>query len=67
MKMMKNSMMIGDSSLDIKMAENAGMKGILLKTGVGGLDGKYEINPDMIEEDLLSAVEKILKSEEKYE
>lgn len=64
---LKKSMMIGDSSLDIKMAENAGMKGILLKTGVAGLDGKFEINPDMIEKDLLSAVEKILNSEKKHE
>ena len=55
--------MIGDSTLDIKMAENAGIKSVLVNTGQKGLDGKYEINPDIIAEDLLDAINKILIKE----
>lgn len=54
-----NSIVIGDSTLDIKMAENAGMKSVLLKTGEAGLDGKFEINPDLVAENLEDAVKKL--------
>lgn len=57
------SIMIGDSTLDIKMAENAGMQSILLKTGAAGLDGKYEISPTFIEDNLLLGVDRILKND----
>lgn len=57
---LSESIVIGDSTLDIKMAENAGMKSILVKTGQAGLDGKYEITPTEVAEDLNSAVNLIL-------
>lgn len=60
---LNESIMIGDSTLDIKMAENAGIKSVLVNTGQKGLDGKYEINPDIIAEDLLDAINKILIKE----
>ena len=47
------------------MAENANMKNILVKTGQAGLDNKYEVQPDEVAEDLLSAVKMIIKSEER--
>ena len=50
------SIMIGDTTLDIKMAENAGMKSILVLTGEAGKDQKYEIHPTVIADDLLDAV-----------
>ncbi len=62
---LSESIVIGDSTLDIKMGENAHMGSILVKTGVGGLDGKYEITPDDVEDDLLSAVDVILKQNNK--
>lgn len=57
---LSESIVIGDSTLDIKMAENAGIKSILVKTGVAGKDNKYEITPTYVEEDLLEAVNNIL-------
>ena len=54
------SIVIGDSTLDIKMAENAGMQSILVKTGQGGTDYKYQVNPTMVCEDLLDAVNNVL-------
>lgn len=57
---LSESIMIGDSTLDIKMAENAGVKSVLVKTGQAGIDGKYEIKPDIIAKDLNEAVKIIL-------
>lgn len=60
---LSKSIVIGDSTLDIKMAMNAGMDSILLNTGEKGLDGKYEIEPTYIAEDLLDAVNMYLDKE----
>lgn len=57
-----DSIVIGDSTIDIKMAENLGMKSVLLKTGVAGMDKKYSIHPDYIDDNLLSAVNRVLKN-----
>lgn len=62
---LSESIVIGDSTLDIKMAENAHIPSILVKTGQAGLDNKYEVTPNEIAEDLLSAVKIILKSNER--
>lgn len=65
---LSESIMIGDSTMDVKTAENAGMSSILVKTGVAGLDGKYNVSPTFVAEDLLDAVENhILKNERKKE
>ena len=56
-----SSIMIGDSTLDIKMAENAGMQSILLKTGQKGEDGKYQVSPTMVADDLNDAVDHFLE------
>lgn len=55
-----DSWMIGDMTIDIQTGINAGMKTILLKTGMAGGDGKYEVVPDYIAENLLDAVEYIM-------
>lgn len=61
---LENSIIIGDSTLDIKMAENAGnIKSILVKTGIGGCDNKYDVKPTMVCNDLLDAVKNILNIE----
>ena len=57
---LSSSTMIGDSTLDIKMAENAGMQSVLLKTGQKGEDGKYDVSPTLIAEDLNDAINKII-------
>lgn len=57
---LSSSIMIGDSTLDIKMAENARMQSVLLKTGQKGEDGKYEVSPTLIAEDLNDAINKII-------
>uniref|UniRef100_UPI003FEF99A5 HAD-IIIA family hydrolase n=1 Tax=Candidatus Onthocola sp. TaxID=3085646 RepID=UPI003FEF99A5 len=62
---LSESVVIGDSTLDIKMAENANMKSILVKTGQAGLDGKYDVTPTEVAEDLLDAVNIILTKEER--
>lgn len=64
---LSQSFMIGDSTLDIKLAENAGIRSVLVKTGVSGQDDKYEVKPDYVENDLLSAVKMIIKKGEKNE
>lgn len=52
---------IGDTTMDIQTGKNAGMKTILVKTGESGRDAKYDVQPDFIAENLLSAVNYILK------
>ncbi len=59
------SYVIGDRCSDIKMAHQAGMKGILVKTGYGRGDLEYvfprlSYQPDHVAEDLLGAVQRIL-------
>lgn len=59
---LNNSWVIGDGTIDIKMANNAGCKSVLVKTGVAGEDKKFpDAVADFIEDDLLSAVRRILK------
>ncbi len=63
---MGNSWVIGDRSTDIKMARRAGLKNILVKTGYGRGDLQYvfpelPFQPDHVAEDLLDAVEWILR------
>ena len=55
------SWFIGDRTVDIKTAKNSGIKSILVETGAAGNDGKYEIKPDYIKPNILSAVIHILE------
>lgn len=55
-----NSYIIGDTTIDIQTGKNAGLKTILLKTGLGGRDGRYDVKPDYIAANLLEAVKKII-------
>lgn len=59
---LKNSWMIGDKSLDIELGFNAGVKTALVLTGYGQNHlAELTRQPDIIAENLLQAVEKILK------
>lgn len=57
-----NAFFIGDTTTDIKTAINAGIRPILVKTGYGGKDGKFEVSPEYIAEDLLDAARYIIRN-----
>ena len=59
---LSESYIIGDSTLDIKLGENAGIKSVLVKTGQAGKDGKYSVVPDMESSNLLEAVNSIINN-----
>ena len=54
------SWMIGDSTADVLAAQTAGVRSILLETGMAGLDEKYSVLPDFIVPNLPLAVDFIL-------
>lgn len=56
-----NAFFIGDSTTDIKTAMNAGIRPILVKTGYGGKDGKFDVTPEYVAENLMDAVRYIEK------
>ncbi len=61
----KNSYVVGDSTRDMEMGFNAGARTVLVMTGYGrgnyeNLVGRWRRKPDLIAENLLEAVEKIL-------
>ena len=53
---------VGDRTADIKTGENAGCRTILVKTGKGGADGKYDVRPDYVCKNLLEAAKLIIKT-----
>lgn len=55
-----DSYMVGDSTIDIQTGKNAGLKTVLLKTGMAGTDGKYDIKADYEAVNLLEAINAIL-------
>jgi histidinol-phosphate phosphatase family protein len=58
---MGRSWMVGDQTRDIEMARRAGLRSVLLRTGVGGGDGKFAAVPDFIADDLAAAAQVILR------
>ncbi len=62
---LKQSWVIGDRYLDIRMARAAGAKGVLVLTGDGRTEQtthkEDEVQPDFVATDLLQAVERILE------
>jgi histidinol-phosphate phosphatase family protein len=57
---LRRSWLIGDSTRDLQTAENAGLKSILLRTGHGGQDGRYQATPHFVFDNLPQAVHFIL-------
>lgn len=55
------SWMIGDTTIDVQTAKNAGVKSILVRTGHGGGDGKHSATPDFTCDTLLEAVRLIVR------
>ena len=58
---LSKSYMVGDSTMDLELARNAGVKSVLVDTGFAGNDGKYDRICDIEAKDLLDAIEKIIK------
>ena len=58
---LSKSYMVGDSTMDLETARNAGIKSVLVDTGFAGNDGKYDRSCDIEADNLLDAVEKIIK------
>lgn len=55
-----NSFFVGDSTTDICTAQNMGIQSILVRTGLAGKDGKFDVKPTFTEQDILGAIQKIL-------
>ncbi|MDL2302299.1 HAD-IIIA family hydrolase [Lachnospiraceae bacterium OttesenSCG-928-D06] len=58
---LEQSWIIGDTTLDIQMGKNAGVKTMLLMTGEAGKDGKYDVKADVVFEDLLQGINYVLE------
>ena len=57
------SWFVGDTTTDIQTGKNAGTRTILVRTGEGGKEEKYNVTPDHIANNLFEAVKYILKEE----
>ena len=55
--------MIGDRKVDIQLAQNSGIKSILIQTGFISLDEQRVMQPDFVATDLLEAVNHIFSSD----
>ena len=60
---LKQSWLIGDTTTDLQTAKNAGLKSILVQTGAGGRNGKFDATADFVCNDLRQAVHKICDPE----
>ena len=60
---LKKSYLIGDSTSDIKAGYDAGCTTILVRTGKAGMDGRCNVNPDFIVNNLIEAAKKIIEVE----
>ena len=57
---LRNSYLVGDSTVDVETARRAGIQPVLVRTGCGGFDGRYQVRDTPIYSDLLSAVRNVL-------
>ena len=58
---LSRSWFVGDTTVDIKTGQNAGLRTILVNTGEAGKDGKFVVQPDLSCQDILQAVESIIE------
>ena len=55
------SWLVGDTTVDLQTARNAGLRSVLVQTGAGGADGKYPARPERTCANVLEAVKWILE------
>jgi histidinol-phosphate phosphatase family protein len=58
-----SSWFIGDTTVDLQTGINAGMKTVLVRTGKGGKDRKFEVSPDFVFDNIGDAVDFILSKD----
>lgn len=58
---LSDSWIIGDTTTDIQAGKNAGLHTALVLTGEAGKDGKYDVKPDIVCQNVYEAVRKILE------
>ena len=54
------SWLVGDTTVDLETARNAGVKSVLVRTGHGGKDGRFTTAPELTADNLLDAMKQIL-------
>lgn len=57
---LSKSYIVGDTTIDMMTGKNAGLKTIILRTGLAGYDKTYDLNANYIANDLLQAINYIL-------
>lgn len=57
---LKESFVIGDTTIDLKLGKNAGCKTILVKTGLAGSDNTFDVTPDSTVQDLWEGATAVL-------
>ena len=57
---LEESWIVGDTTIDIMTGKNAGVRTALVLTGESGKDGKYNVLPDIIGQDIECAVRQII-------
>ena len=61
---LSQSWLIGDTTRDMETARRAGLRSILVRTGLAGEDGKYDAAPQFVASDLYEAVNLIVAERE---
>ncbi len=54
------SFFVGDSTTDLLTGRNAGLRTVLVRSGYGGRDGRFEVGTDFVADDLAGAVAYVL-------
>lgn len=58
---LERSWMVGDQTRDLELARRAGLRSVLVKTGAGGSDGRYDATADAVADDVASAADLVLQ------
>lgn len=62
---LEHSFVVGDTTIDLQFASNAGIHSILVETGLGGKDGRFGVQPGRKVRDLSEAADFIVANKPK--